>query len=421
MAQNTPKVNTSGAMNNMGKTFDLNIYLDTLVDKSHLFGMGPYDKMKGEITVVDGKPFYTSAFVAGKSVVSQSWDIRSPFFVYSNVKEWEEFILSSSIDGVQEIQEKVAAIAKSNGYDLKEPFAFRISGDFDQLTCHIVTPRSPEIQGYRPNVKSQNFELQKVNGELIGFYSEQHQGIFTGAKSFVHIHFLKEDQTFMGHLDQIKTIEKEFKLYLPKKQSKVKTGMRVNATDFSKGRLGNVQNIDLDDLVKFHGHLCDGLVIGQLALQQGLEVLFPDGLIDRTNVRIVSKSSPCLTDAAIYTTGGRYQFNTFYISDEIDGLFIIQRIDINKAVTVNLNIGIKPNEIDKLGALAVKGELSGCELDKLKGLEDDFTQKLLNTNPKDNFTVSEIKDFKWKPVLKNDYLKTDILNKNKSKCNPAEK
>ncbi len=78
---------------------------------------------------------------------------------------------------------------------------------------------------------------------------------------------------------------------------------------------------------------------------------------------------------------------------------------------------MKPQEINVLGAKAVKGELPACDLDKLKKMEDDFSEKLLSTNPKDNFTVIEVTDFKWKPVLKNDYIKTDILNKNKSNCN----
>lgn len=417
LAQSIPKVNTKGAMNKMGTTFDLQVWLDTLSDKSHLYAMGPYDKMKGEITVVDGKPFYASAFIKGKAVVSQSWDIRSPFFVYSNVKEWEEFDLNGTINSVNEIQEKVATIAKSKGYDLTEPFAFKIEGEFDQITCHIVTPRSSDVEGYRPNVKSQYFDLERVPGQLIGFYSEQHQGIFTGSKSFVHVHFLKQDQTFMGHLDKIATSDKSYKLYLPKKLNQVKTGMKVNDTDFSKGRLGNVQNIDIDDLVKFHGHLCDGLVVGQLAMQQALQKLYPDGLIDRTNTRVVSKPSPCLTDAAIYVAGGRYQYNTFYVSSDMDALFTVQRIDNGKAVTVKLKKGVKPQEIDRLGAIAVKGTLPACDLDKLKAMEDDFTVKLLSTDPGENFIVKELIDFKWNPVLKADYLKTDILNKNLPDCN----
>lgn len=414
--QNTPKVFTKGAMKDMGTTYNLKVWLDTLPDKSNLFAMGPYDKMKGEITVIDGKPFFASAFIEGKAVVSQSWDIRSPFFVYSNVKDWEEFNLNGAINSLAEIQKKVAAIAKEKGYDLKEPFAFRIKGGFDDLTAHIVTPRTPEIQGYRPNVKSQKFSFENSNGELLGFYSEKHQGIFTGSKSFVHVHFLKDDQTFMGHLDEIATADKTFRLYLPKRKTSIKTGMRVNDTDFSKGRLGNIQNIDLDDLVKFHGHLCDGLVVGHLALEQAMDKLYPEGSVDRTNTRIVSKPSPCLTDVAIYTTGGRYQFNTFYASDDIDGLFTVQRIDTGKTISVQLNKGVKPSEIDRLGAKAVNGKLSACDLDKLKQLEDNFSEKLLSTDPKDNFSVTEIADFEWDPELRNDFVKTDILNKEKLKC-----
>lgn len=50
-------------------------------------------------------------------------------------------------------------------------------------------------------------------------------------------------------------------------------------------------------------------------------------------------------------------------------------------------------------------------------MEDDFSEKLLLENPKDNFKVIALNDFKWNPILKNDYIKTDILNKNISNCN----
>jgi len=194
--------------------------------------------------------------------------------------------------------------------------------------------------------------------------------------------------------------------------------IKVIDTDFSKGRITLEHELNLNDLEKFHGHLCDGLVIGFLGIQQGLEVLYPNGIIDRTNTRIVSKGSPCLTDVAVYITGGRYQFNSFYVDNSIEnGFYIIQRKDNLKTVKVNMNKGVKPPKINELGAKAVKGELPACDLDELKKMEDDFSKKLLSTNPKDNFTVIQVTDFKWKPVLKNDYIKTDILNKNKSNCN----
>jgi len=194
--------------------------------------------------------------------------------------------------------------------------------------------------------------------------------------------------------------------------------IKIIDTDFSKGRLTLEHELNLEDLEKFHGHLCDGLVVGFLGIKEGLSVLYPNGIIDRTNTRIVSESSPCLTDVAIYITGGRYQFNSFYVSNTIEnGFYIIQRKDNGKTVLVNIKKGVKPSKIDELGAKALKGELPACDLDELKKLEDDFSNKLLSENPKDNFTVIEITDFEWKPILKNDYIKTDILNKNKSICN----
>lgn len=417
LSQQSGKVYTVGAMNEMGKTnYKTQVWLDTLPVKSHLFGMGPYDRMKGEIMVFDGKPFYASAFKEGRALVGQSWDIRSPFFVYANVSKWEAFELSGDIESLEDIQYTVATIAQNNGHDIMEPFPFKIIGKFDGVTTHIVTPRSPDVEGYRAEIKQQVFEFIDSNGSLLGFYSEKHQGIFTSSKSFIHVHYLSDDQTFMGHLDKINTAVKALTLYLPAKPKSYKTGLRVNDTDFSKGRLGNIQKIELEDLAKFHGHLCDGLVVGHLALQEALLRLYPDGIIDRTNTRIVSKPSPCLTDAAIYLTGGRYQYNSFYVSEDIDGLFVVQRIDNGKTVVIRINQGVKPEAINLLGAKAVKGELSPCELDGLKALEDDFSEKLLRTDPKTNFTVTKLSDFEWKPVIKNDFVKTDIMNKHVQKC-----
>lgn len=187
-------------------------------------------------------------------------------------------------------------------------------------------------------------------------------------------------------------------------------------TDFSKGRLNHKQTITINDLEKFHGHLCDGLVVGSLAMQEAMKILYPNQPMDRTNLRIVSKPSPCLTDVAIYLTGGRYQFNTFYVDTDFEGLYIIQRIDNLKTVSVSHNNGVKPTEIDSLGNIAVQQNLSPCDIDHLRKLEDDFTQTLIQSDPTKLFTVKEIQNFEWNPKTKNDYLKTDIINKNLSDC-----
>jgi len=188
-------------------------------------------------------------------------------------------------------------------------------------------------------------------------------------------------------------------------------------TDFSKGRLNHEQTITLDDTAKFHGHLCDGLVVGFLGLREALYRLYPDKIIDRTNTRIVSKSSPCLTDIAIYLTGGRYQFNTFYVDDNILYSYIVQRIDNGLTYAVKLKPDIKPSIIEEMGNKAIEEKLSPCDLDHLKKLEDDFSASLLSSVPADLFIVEKLNDFKWEPVLENKYVKTDIINKALPLCN----
>lgn len=192
--------------------------------------------------------------------------------------------------------------------------------------------------------------------------------------------------------------------------------IQVIDTDFSKGRLNHQQIISLDDVAKFHGHLCDGLVSGFLSLKEALYQLYPNKIIDRTNTVITSKASPCLTDVAIYLTGGRYQFNSFYVSNAIAYNYIVQRIDNGITFGVKLANGIKPSIIDEMGNKAVAQQLSPCELDELKKLEDDFSAKLLSINPPDAFIIEAIKDFYWQPVLENNFIKTDIINKAMPPC-----
>lgn len=194
--------------------------------------------------------------------------------------------------------------------------------------------------------------------------------------------------------------------------------IKVLDTDFSKGRLQNVQTISLEDAVKLHGHLCDGLVVGFLGLKEALYQLYPDSIIDRTNNRIVSKPSPCLTDIAIFMTGARYQYNTYYVSDSINYQFIVQRIDNEKTFGVKLKPDIMPKAIDSLGKLATKGELNACGIDSLRKLESQFSTFLLSKKPQDLFIIAEIKNYKWVPILKGNFLKTDVLNKKLQNCLP---
>jgi len=82
-------------------------------------------------------------------------------------------------------------------------------------------------------------------------------------------------------------------------------------TESSLGRYARrTKAITLKDLVKFHGHLCDGLVTAAVALNLGFKALYPEGIIDRTDTGCVTNNSPCFGDVAAYLTGGRIRFGT---------------------------------------------------------------------------------------------------------------
>jgi formylmethanofuran dehydrogenase subunit E len=94
----------------------------------------------------------------------------------------------------------------------------------------------------------------------------------------------------------------------------------------------------------------------------------------------------------------------------------VQRISDGKAFGVKLKPGIKPTEIDRLGNLANNKKLNECELEELKKLEAAFSKTMLESNTSEIFIVEEILNFSWKPRLQNNFIKTDILNKNIGSC-----
>ncbi len=415
LAQNS-RVYHVGAMSAMGQdNFAPHIALDTIKNKTHLYALGPLGRMQGEITVVDGVPLNVVVDANGDAVVSANWNVESPFFVNSQVQNWQTSTINTTHESIADLQGSIEEIATKNGVSLTTPFAFKITGRFNKLTIHAVMPRSSDVPGYQAGKNQANYELADQEGELIGFYSQESQGIYTPKNSFVHIHFVSSDRTKMGHLDKISVTDTDLLVSLPA-ASKQTGNFKVIDTDFSKGRLNYKQEINLTDLEKFHGHLCDGLIVGALALEQAMKTLYPEQPIDRTNLRIVSKPSPCLTDVAVYLTGARYQFNTFYADTDFDGLFIVQRIDNLATVVVSLNSGVKPTAIDSLGNIAIKQELSPCDLDKLRVMEDEFSQKMLESDPNKVFTTTKISAFQWSPKTKNDFIKIDILNKNLPAC-----
>ena len=119
----------------------------------------------------------------------------------------------------------------------------------------------------------------------------------------------------------------------------------VKDTDSALGRYNmKTREIGLKDIARIHGHMCDGLVIAFVEIKAVFEKLFPDGVVDRTDLCAVSKNGPCWADAAAFLTGARINFRTIRIDVSIGDGFIIQRMSTGETYDVHLKPGVFPDD-----------------------------------------------------------------------------
>lgn len=215
--QGIAQVKTVGSMSEMGKNqFAPTIALDTLASRKKLIGLGPLGRMEGEITVLNGKALGARVQADGQGSVSNIWQVEAPFFVYAKVDKWKNKNVNWAINNVDELQTKLEEAAIRQGISLEEAFPFRLKGTFSVMKTHIVMPRSPEIEGYQVGKNQTDYTFTDIEGEIVGFYSAKHAGIFTSKTSRLHIHFIGKNEKIMGHINALKWSERDMKLALPR-------------------------------------------------------------------------------------------------------------------------------------------------------------------------------------------------------------
>lgn len=192
----------------------------------------------------------------------------------------------------------------------------------------------------------------------------------------------------------------------------------VKDTDSALGRYNiRTKKLDLKTMVKIHGHLCDGLTLGWVELSYVLKKLFPDGVVDRTDVRVISKNSPCLVDAGATMTGARINFKTLSLDNSLAGGYIVERISTGKAYEVHLKKGIFPAAQEDLehqirDRRKAGKDVSAKEIDRVEQMADDLIRKLLYTAPEKLLVLKKLQNYKFQFSTKDFGKRSDIINKN---------
>lgn len=177
------------------------------------------------------------------------------------------------------------------------------------------------------------------------------------------------------------------------------------------------KTITLKDLVKMHGHACDGLVTAACALAVGLAELYPDGVIDRTDTGVISNNSPCFGDVAAYLTGGRIRFGTQKIDPRLGNEFILYRFSTGRAVRVYLKPGVFPAEIVDLEKAIRGGNYTLDDVRRCQKLQWEYARGLVNRPLTESFGVEKLDNFVWDPDpyphrgVRGDVLLKDVLKR----------
>lgn len=172
---------------------------------------------------------------------------------------------------------------------------------------------------------------------------------------------------------------------------------RVRDTVNKYGRYASeTKTVTIKDLIKFHGHFCGGLVEGATALRVAFDRLFPDGIVDRTDLVIASNNSACGGDAAAYLTGARTRFGTHLIDLGLkESDFVVKRVSTGKSVRVVINAATYPHDVRTQMKKIESGKFEPPDIDLFQDLQWAYAKKLVSRPSIESVDVRDNPDYVW--------------------------
>jgi formylmethanofuran dehydrogenase subunit E len=156
------------------------------------------------------------------------------------------------------------------------------------------------------------------------------------------------------------------------------------------------KTITLKDLIKFHGHFCGGLVEAATALKVGLDRLFPDGVVDRTDLAIASNNSACGGDVAAYLSGARARFGSHSIDPALkESDFVVRRISTGKSVRVVINAATYPNDVRAQMKKIESGKFEPADIDRFQEVQWVYAKKLVSRPAIESVDIVEDPAYAW--------------------------
>jgi acetolactate decarboxylase len=210
------KVQWQGAQKKvLAGDIDGHVDLKQFSELDSFYGLGPLEKVTGEVTILDSSPFVARVQEDGTLSVESSFDNRACFLVYSQVPRWQKVSLPEDIIDEKTLERELPELVAQYGIDPEAPFPFLLKGQPDRVVFHVLNKTDDETHSPELHEKAKiKYTIEDTGIEVIGFYSTNHRGIFTPGHSSIHIHLKSEDGTLSGHVDAL-TFPQGLDLYLP--------------------------------------------------------------------------------------------------------------------------------------------------------------------------------------------------------------
>lgn len=211
------------AKNKVGRA----ITLDALGAKEGLYALGPVEGLDGEITVFNGKTYVSQ--VRGETYTVDHTDGHGAIFLaWTRQTQWRDVPVPDTVRSYLDLQSFVKTTATEAGINTSAAFPFQLVGVAAEVKWHININRTDGKPVTKELfTKSKEMYLERNQPvDIIGFYSENHPGIFIGqsapgikpgssAKNSIHIHFVSRADKATGHIDDL-TLGTGMTLRLPK-------------------------------------------------------------------------------------------------------------------------------------------------------------------------------------------------------------
>ena len=176
--------------------------LQQFSERENIYAVGPVAELDGEITAIDGK-FHIARVRHGEIKTDSDLSTTASFLVWSEVSAWKQPVaLSEKVGNHAQLEKRIESLAAKEGVDTTKPFPFIIEGMVESVDYHVLVPKKPHQADSDHRDRAKKFSSKGVAAKVIGFFSKNHEGVFTHKGSAAHLHIL-ESNGCSGHVDEI--------------------------------------------------------------------------------------------------------------------------------------------------------------------------------------------------------------------------